>query len=140
MTNPETKDRAADAAQPSAPIAPKKALSKKGVSRKKIGPKGQAARKAAAPKKEAKPVKKVAKPAIEVKPPVAAAVQVKAEGKGAMILRLIARGQGAALPEIMKATSWLPHSVRGFISTASKKRLIESTKGDAGERTYKLVD
>jgi hypothetical protein len=30
--------------------------------------------------------------------------------------------------------------VRGFISTASKKRLIESSKNEAGECTYKLSD
>ena len=48
-------------------------------------------------------------------------------------------GCGATLPEILSATNWLPHSVRGFISTASKKRGIESVKDEAGKRRYHLV-
>ncbi len=60
------------------------------------------------------------------------------EGKGAAILRLIARDQGAALPELIQATGWLRHSVRGFTSTTSKKRIIKSTKSEAGERTYTI--
>ena len=65
---------------------------------------------------------------------------MKPEGKGATIPRLIARDQGATLPEIMSATGWLPHSVRGLISTASEKRGIESTKDEVGQRRYRLVD
>jgi hypothetical protein len=40
----------------------------------------------------------------------------------------------------MKATNWLAHSVRGFLSTASKKRglKIESTKTEAGDRVYSI--
>jgi hypothetical protein len=70
----------------------------------------------------------------------AIAAPAKKEGKGATILRLIGRDQGANPSEIMTATDGLPHSVRGFISTASKKRLIEYSKDEAGERTYKLID
>ena len=41
----------------------------------------------------------------------------------------------------MKATDWQAHSVRGFLSTAGKKHglKIESTKNEAGERTYKIA-
>jgi hypothetical protein len=41
----------------------------------------------------------------------------------------------------MKATDWQAHSVRGFISTASKKHgvTIESAKNEAGERVYKIA-
>ena len=41
----------------------------------------------------------------------------------------------------MKATDWQAHSVRGFLSTAAKKHAlqIESTKNEAGERTYKIA-
>ena len=42
--------------------------------------------------------------------------------------------------EIMKGTDWQAHSVRGFLSTAGKKRglNIESTKNDAGDRVYQI--
>ena len=65
----------------------------------------------------------------------------RAESKGAKILEMIGRAKGATLAEIMKATDWQAHSVRGFISTAGKKHglKIESAKTEAGERTYKIA-
>ncbi len=49
------------------------------------------------------------------------------------------RAKGATLGEIMKATDWLPHTVRGFVSILGSKRgeKIESSKNAAGERTYR---
>jgi|SRR5579862_2256019 len=88
---------------------------------------------------KAKRATKVAEPAIDAKAEASEA-PAKREGKGALILRLISREQGATLAEIMSGTNWLAHSVRGFISTASKKRVIESRKNEAGDRTYKLVE
>ncbi len=53
---------------------------------------------------------------------------------------MIARAKGATLAEIMKATDWQAHSIRGFISTASKQHgvKIESAKNDAGGRVYRI--
>jgi Protein of unknown function (DUF3489) len=41
----------------------------------------------------------------------------------------------------MKATGWLPHSVRGFLpGTVAKKMgfIVTSSKGKDGERTYSV--
>ena len=50
--------------------------------------------------------------------------------------------EGATLAEIAKATDWQNHSIRGFISGHVTKKLglkVESTKSEAGERTYRIV-
>src|SRR5207302_149844 len=48
------------------------------------------------------------------------------------------RPTGSTLAEIVKATDWQKHSIRGFLSTAAKKHglKIESTKTEAGDRIY----
>ena len=92
------------------------------------------AKQTSAPKRAAKSEQKAVALSIEAIPPTT--TPVKPEGKVATILRFIAQ----ALAEIMSATGWLPHSVRGVISKASKKRGIESTKDESGQRRYRLVD
>ncbi len=54
---------------------------------------------------------------------------------------MMKRAKGATLPEIMQATSWQAHTVRGFISILGSKggQKIESTKNAAGERTYRTA-
>jgi hypothetical protein len=60
--------------------------------------------------------------------------------KKAEVIALMKRAKGATLPEIMKATGWQPHTVRGFVSILGSKggEKIESSKNAAGERTYKI--
>jgi hypothetical protein len=54
---------------------------------------------------------------------------------------MIGRAKGATLDEIMTATGWQAHSVRGFISTAGKMRgvKIESLKNEAGGRVCQVA-
>jgi hypothetical protein len=139
MTNAEATitENASAVAEQGAHVAPKEPSSKKGASQKKGAPKGQKTSKggkAKAKQKEAKAAKK-AKPA-----PAKEASAPRAESKGAKILELIGRPKGASLAEIMKATSWQAHSLRGFLSTATKKHglKIESTKTEAGDRVYQI--
>jgi Protein of unknown function (DUF3489) len=143
MKNNEATDttQTAAVAEQGAHVAPEKAPSKKGASQKKGAPKGQktakvAKTKAATPKKEAKAGKKAAKTARTKE-----AGALRAESKGAKIIEMIGRAKGATLAEIMKATGWQAHSVRGFISTAAKKNRIkiESSKNDSGDRVYKIA-
>ena len=61
--------------------------------------------------------------------------------KAGKILELLKRPSGATSKELMKATGWKPHSVRGFISGALAKKkglMVVSTKGENGERTYSI--
>src|SRR5690349_5485884 len=114
MTNAEA-NTAATVAEPGATVAGERASSKKDVSQKKGGPKGRKAthggRATAAPKKQAKAVKKAAQPAGAKE-----ASAPRAESKGAKILELIGRPKGATLAEIMTAVAWQAHSVRGYLS------------------------
>ena len=61
--------------------------------------------------------------------------------KKAEVIAMMQRAKGATLDEIMKATGWQAHTVRGFVSILSSKggHKIESFKNTAGERSYKVA-
>ena len=109
---------------------------------------GRAKQPTAKPKaagKNAKPSKK-AKPAKQPKPAkkVAAAKKPKAaerSNKKAEVIAMMKRPKGVTLAEIMQATGWQKHTVRGFVSILGSKggHTIESTKSAAGERTYRIT-
>jgi hypothetical protein len=144
MTTAETNatDKTAAIAAQGAHVAPEKAPAKKAASQKNAAPKAKktangAKTKAAAPKKAAKEGAKASKKGAK---PERRSSAPRAKSKAAKILDMIARAKGATLAEIMKASDWQAHSVRGFISTAAKKHggKIESAKNDASERVYRI--
>ena len=61
--------------------------------------------------------------------------------KKAKILALLRRPNGASLDQLLKATGWQAHSVRGFLSGELKKRMglrvLSAKKDDV--RTYRLT-
>lgn len=62
----------------------------------------------------------------------------KSDTKQNIVLTMLRRAKGASIPEIVEATGWQAHSVRGFFAGALKKRLkidVISEKVD-GERRY----
>jgi len=64
----------------------------------------------------------------------------KPTSKKDLVLTLVSRTAGATLGDIMTATAWQAHSVRGFIATLNKKgNKIASFKSEAGVRTYKAA-
>ena len=75
------------------------------------------------------------------KPEVAKSTVARDGSKTAQILDLLKRPGGASSKELMKATGWLPHSVRGFLSGTVRKKLgltVISTKAEDGQRTYSV--
>jgi hypothetical protein len=84
---------------------------------------------------------KTAKTAKKVREPKASGSISREGGKKAEVLALLKRPDGATLKEIMAATNWQAHSVRGFISGALGKKMglqVESTRREDGERVYQL--
>ena len=60
--------------------------------------------------------------------------------KTARVLALLKRPAGASLKNLVKATGWQPHSVRGFLSGHLRKKLglrVKSFQRD-GERVYEI--
>jgi hypothetical protein len=101
-------------------------------------PKPSRVRKASPAKKAPKSAKRADKPAKAAEAEKPAARQ---GSKTAQILELLKRPAGATLQELMAATEWQPHSVRGFISGTLGKKLgltVESAKSEDGKRTYSL--
>src|SRR5262249_44659063 len=121
------------------------------------GQAGPAPEAASGPKKakrpgDAKPVKTAkTKPAKSVKGKEAkpgrkssakAAGAASDGSKKAEVLGLLQRKGGATLQQIMDATGWQAHSVRGFISGALGKKMgltVKSAKRDNGERVYSIA-
>jgi hypothetical protein len=62
--------------------------------------------------------------------------------KKAACLELLGQAEGASLQELMSATGWQAHSVRGFLSGTVKKKLglrLASSGGEDDVRRYRIV-
>ncbi len=63
--------------------------------------------------------------------------------KQALLVELLSRRKGATVTDLQKATGWQPHSVRGAISGALKKKLgLTVTSENVGKRgrVYRIVE
>jgi hypothetical protein len=66
----------------------------------------------------------------------------RADSKQAQVVAMLQRPEGATVRQIMQATGWQPHTVRGTLAGALKKKLgltIVSEKSQGGERVYRLA-
>jgi hypothetical protein len=84
----------------------------------------------------------------KVKPVAAAKTLVEADEtklervtKQERVLTLLSQPEGASIEEMMQATDWQQHSVRGFLAGTVKKKLgfsLTSLKPDDGVRRYRI--
>lgn len=57
------------------------------------------------------------------------------------VLELLSQRSGASIPEMMEATGWQQHSVRGFLAGTVKKKLgftLTSSKSEGELRRYRI--
>ena len=70
------------------------------------------------------------------------AVAEKSGTKLSKVIALLSRPEGVTLDEIVKATDWQKHTIRGLMSGSLKKKhgyTITSDKGDGEARVYKIA-
>jgi hypothetical protein len=84
-------------------------------------------------RKRAKPSKRASR--------ASARAITRPDTKTEQVVELLKRPEGVTLKELMAATKWQAHSVRGFISGALRKKMglvVESAKRADGERSYSI--
>ncbi len=62
--------------------------------------------------------------------------------KQAQVIEMLKRPQGASIEQVMQATEWQSHTVRGFFAGALRKKLgipITSNKAEGQERVYRIA-
>ena len=67
--------------------------------------------------------------------------RMRDNSKQATVIQMLQRPEGATIQQIMDATGWQAHTVRGTFAGAFKKKLgltIVSEKAVGGERTYRI--
>ena len=62
--------------------------------------------------------------------------------KHGLLLTLLGQPNGASIEELMQATNWQQHSVRGFLAGTVKRKLgldLTSYKSDGDVRRYRIL-
>jgi hypothetical protein len=70
------------------------------------------------------------------------AASTKPTSKLGLIEALLRRPEGATIAQLTKALDWQPHSVRGAMSGALKKKqglTITATKSEHADRVYRIA-
>ena len=81
-------------------------------------------------------------PAAETTAAPAKTPRTRENSKQAQMIELLKRPDGATLNQLVEATGWQAHTVRGAMAGALKKKLslnIASEKTDGQERKYRII-
>jgi hypothetical protein len=116
---------------------PKKGSAKSSAPKRRKAPSG-----VANPKKPLRPVETKLTPIAAAKTPVKTE-EPRSERvtKQERMLTLLSRPEGASIAEMMQATDWQQHSVRGFLAGTVKRKLgfsLTSSKSAGGARCYRI--
>jgi len=74
--------------------------------------------------------------------PIKVAPRTRENTKQAQIIAMLQRPEGATISQIVEATGWQPHTVRGTFAGAFKKKLgltLSSSKDEHGQRVYQII-
>lgn len=64
-----------------------------------------------------------------------------AQPKSVIVTKLLRRGKGATLAELLDATAWQPHSVRAFLSGLRKKgEVLVKEQRKSGDTAYRITN
>ena len=69
--------------------------------------------------------------------------KIRAGTKQAQLIAMLERPEGATIEQMVEATGWQPHTVRGAFAGALKKRLgltVSSEKVEGRGRVYKIAN
>ncbi len=125
------------------PQTPKSATPKKGSAKSNASSRRTGSSAAATAKKARRSVVSKAEQVAASKTMVKADdTKLERVTKQERMLTLLSRAEGASIEEMMQATDWQQHSVRGFLAGTVKKKLgfsLTSSKLDDGVRRYRII-
>ena len=64
--------------------------------------------------------------------------QAKKQPKSTTVTRMLSRGNGATIAEIVKATNWKEHSCRAFLTGVRKSNQLLKEQRPDGATAYRL--
>lgn len=66
-------------------------------------------------------------------------IQKKRSTKTSLVIKILSRDKGATLIEMSKATGWLAHSCRAFLTGLRKKGSILKEQRNDGQLSYRIA-
>ena len=66
------------------------------------------------------------------------AKQAKKQSKSATVTKMLSRGAGATVAEIMKSTGWKEHSCRAFLTGVRKSQKLLKEQRSDGKTAYRI--